>query len=126
MNKTVERMITGGAIAALIAVFFYQVAYGQTAMITAPPGSTITNLTITPITNFRAFNQQQKDSDNIAKLLIGTWNFVNETNASSISGKITFYPSQFEITPVNGSCAIVSNCKTGYWSTDGHTLQLCC
>ena len=49
MNKTVERMITGGAIAALIVVFFYQVAYGQTAIVTAPPGSNITSLTITPI-----------------------------------------------------------------------------
>jgi hypothetical protein len=31
MTKTVERLITVGAIAALVVVFFYQVAYGATA-----------------------------------------------------------------------------------------------
>jgi hypothetical protein len=31
MNKIVEHLITVGAIAALAAVFFYQVAYGATA-----------------------------------------------------------------------------------------------
>jgi hypothetical protein len=43
MNKTVERMITGSAIAALIEVFFYQVAYGQIAIVIAPPGSNNTS-----------------------------------------------------------------------------------
>jgi hypothetical protein len=30
MNKKIERLITAGMIAALVAVFFYQVAYGAT------------------------------------------------------------------------------------------------
>jgi hypothetical protein len=30
MNKKIERLITVGMIAALVAVFFYQVAYGAT------------------------------------------------------------------------------------------------
>ena len=39
-------MITGSAIAVLVAVFFYQVVYGTTAIVTAPNGSNITSLTI--------------------------------------------------------------------------------
>jgi hypothetical protein len=30
MNKKIERLITAGMIAALVAIFFYQVAYGAT------------------------------------------------------------------------------------------------
>jgi hypothetical protein len=38
MNKIVEHLITVGAIAALAAVFFYQVAYGATASDVAKAG----------------------------------------------------------------------------------------
>jgi hypothetical protein len=72
MNKRlIERIGMAAVIAAFVAYFCYQVAYGMTetvtsgnitATMTAPSGSSITNLTISPITGH--------DID-----LQGTWHF---------------------------------------------------
>ena len=86
MNKRlIERIGMAAVIAAFVAYFCYQVAYGQTAIITAPPGSTIGNVTIAPITGHYIH-------------LYGTWNFVN----GSISGKITFHEACYHTITISG------------------------
>lgn len=52
-------------------------------------------------------------------MMIGTWNFVNESNMTS-AHKITFDGTAFQLT-TNGKLT-----AAGLWATDGHSLQLSC
>lgn len=70
--------------------------------------------------------------------LIGTWNFVNETNASManmsmddmnnmtrISGKIIFNVKGWEAGDMRFNQTIIGKTMTGMWMLDGHKLYLC-
>src|SRR5215469_14168217 len=98
MNKRlVERIGMAAVIAAFVAYFCYQVAYGVsetvtngniTATMTAPPGSNITGLKIVPEGTASNFTIKNYSSVNIAN---STWTMDNSTSGSVSTIKFKFF-----------------------------------
>jgi hypothetical protein len=129
-KKTIERIAVFALAAFLVGYFCYQVAYGMTigrngtmnmiqngnnyGTFKAPPGSTVTNITVKPI---------------IYTHLNGTWFYFNGT--SKASGTITFGTDLVSNNKWNervyGFMAYINRKNfTGTYQTDGYSwLSLC-